>query len=224
MRYNNFMQIFSWNDILTSLNTGKENPFFSEGCGICVGSFDGLHKGHQFLLKKMIDSCKKNELKAGAVTFTRPLPAIKHPEDYKGDICTLNKRISRLEKIGLDFIILVDFDETFASMLGSDFFTILVNVCNLKLVAEGCDFRCGYKGAMDVQALKYFCEKNEINSIFINPVYYDSENAKIYTPDDAIYSEIISNPSETIQRVSSSHIRELLQKNFRTTADLLLSF
>lgn len=218
------MQIFSWNDILTSLNTGKENPFFSEGCGICVGSFDGLHKGHQFLLKKMIDSCKKNELKAGAVTFTRPLPAIKHPEDYKGDICTLNQRISRLEKIGLDFIILVDFDETFASMLGSDFFTILVNVCNLKLVAEGCDFRCGYKGAMDVQALKYFCEKNEINSIFINPVYYDSENAKIYTPDDAIYSEIISNPSETIQRVSSSHIRELLQKNFRTTADLLLSF
>lgn len=224
MRYNNFMQIFSWNDILTSLNTGKENPFFSEGCGICVGSFDGLHKGHQFLLKKMIDSCKKNELKAGAVTFTRPLPAIKHPEDYKGDICTLNQRISRLEKIGLDFIILVDFDETFASMLGSDFFTILVNVCNLKLVAEGCDFRCGYKGAMDVQALKYFCEKNEINSIFINPVYYDSENAKIYTPDDAVYSEIISNPSETIQRVSSSHIRELLQKNFRTTADLLLSF
>ena len=224
MRYNNFMQIFSWNDILTSLNTGKENPFFSEGCGICVGSFDGLHKGHQFLLKKMIDSCKKNELKAGAVTFTRPLPAIKHPEDYKGDICTLNQRISRLEKIGLDFIILVDFDETFASMLGSDFFAILVNVCNLKLVAEGCDFRCGYKGAMDVQALKYFCEKNEINSIFINPVYYDSENAKIYTPDDAVYSEIISNPSETIQRVSSSHIRELLQKNFRTTADLLLSF
>lgn len=218
------MQIFSWNDILTSLNTGKENPFFSEGCGICVGSFDGLHKGHQFLLKKIIDSCKKNELKAGAVTFTRPLPAIKHPEDYKGDICTLNQRISRLEKIGLDFIILVDFDETFASMLGSDFFTILVNVCNLKLVAEGCDFRCGYKGAMDVQALKYFCEKNEINSIFINPVYYDSENAKIYTPDDAVYSEIISNPSETIQRVSSSHIRELLQKNFRTTADLLLSF
>lgn len=224
MRYNNFMQIFSWNDIQTSLNTGKENPFFSEGCGICVGSFDGLHKGHQFLLKKIIDSCKKNELKAGAVTFTRPLPAIKHPEDYKGDICTLNQRISRLEKIGLDFIILVDFDETFASMLGSDFFTILVNVCNLKLIAEGCDFRCGYKGAMDVQALKYFCEKNEINSIFINPVYYDSENAKIYTPDDAIYSEIISNPSETIQRVSSSHIRELLQKNFRTTADLLLSF
>lgn len=218
------MQIFSWNDILTSLNTGKKNPFFSEGCGICVGSFDGLHKGHQFLLNKMIDSCKKNELKAGAVTFTRPLPAIKHPEDYKGDICTLNQRISRLEKIGLDFIILVDFDETFASMLGSDFFTILVNVCNLKLVAEGCDFRCGYKGAMDVQALKYFCEKNEINSIFINPVYYDSENAKIYTPDDAVYSEIISNPSETIQRVSSSHIRELLQKNFRTTADLLLSF
>ena len=172
----------------------------------------------------MIDSCKKNELKAGAVTFTRPLPAIKHPEDYKGDICTLDQRISRLQRMGLDFLILVDFDETFASMLGSDFFTILLNVCNLKLVAEGCDFRCGYKGAMDVQALKYYCERNKIKSIFIDPVYYDSENAKIYTPDDANYNEIISKPSETIQRVSSSHIRELLQKQFHTTANLLLSF
>ena len=224
MGYNDFMQIFSWNDIQTSLNTGKENPFFSDGCGMCVGSFDGLHKGHQFLLKKMIKACKNDGLKAGAVTFTRPLPAIKHPDDYKGDICTLDQRIFRLEKTGLDFIILVDFDETFASMLGSDFFTILINVCNLKLVAEGCDFRCGYKGAMDVQALNYFCEKNKIKAIFIDPVYYDSENAKIYTPDDDTYNEIISKPSETIQRVSSSHIRELLQKQFHTTADFLLSF
>lgn len=224
MGYTIFMQIFSWNDIQTSLNTGKENSFFSEGCGICIGSFDGLHKGHQFLLKKMIDSCQKDGIKAGVLTFTRPLPAIKHPKDYKGDICTLDQRISRLQRMGLDFLILVDFDETFASMLGSDFFTILLNVCNLKLVAEGCDFRCGYKGAMDVQALKYYCERNKIKSIFIDPVYYDSENAKIYTPDDANYNEIISKPSETIQRVSSSHIRELLQKQFHTTANLLLSF
>ena len=100
----------------------------------------------------------------------------------------------------------------------------LLNLCNLNLVAEGCDFRCGYKGAMDVQALKYYCERNKIKSIFIDPVYYDSENAKIYTPDDANYNEIISKPSETIQRVSSSHIRELLQKQFHTTANLLLSF
>ena len=77
---------------------------------------------------------------------------------------------------------------------------------------------------MDVQALNYFCEKNKIKAIFIDPVYYDSENAKIYTPDDDTYNEIISKPSETIQRVSSSHIRELLQKHFNTTADFLLSF
>ena len=41
---------------------------------------------------------------------------------------------------------------------------------------------------------------------------------------DYSYNEIISKPSETIQRVSSSHIRELLQKHFHTTADFLLSF
>lgn len=215
------MKIFTWNDILTILNDGSDCDYFKNGCGISVGSFDGLHCGHRFLLDCLVSSCRKKNYQCGAVTFTRPLPSIKHNNDYKGDISTLSQRKKLLESLGLDFIILVDFDESFASMLGSDFFTILLNVCNLKIVAEGVDFKCGYKGAMDIQALKYFCGKNNIQSLFVNPVYYDSGNGKIYTQNDNEFENILHN--DEIHRVSSSMIRKLIQKGYFNTVELLLN-
>ena len=78
--------------------------------------------------------------------------------------------------------------------------------------------------SIGIYSYELFTEYDVDRIIRIGSAGSYSENAKIYTPDDANYNEIISKPSETIQRVSSSHIRELLQKQFHTTANLLLSF
>ena len=159
------MKIFTWNDILTSLNTGKTIDYFENiNTGISVGSFDGIHKGHSKLLNSLIENCKQNNLLSGVVTFKRPLPSIKHSDDYSGDITSLSQRIEIFEKLGIDFAIVVDFDDSFASMLGTDFLNLLINVCNMSLIAEGIDFRCGYKGSTDTQAIKYFAEKNDIKA------------------------------------------------------------
>ena len=138
--YIKYMKILTWNDILFVLNTGDKNKYFENGTGISVGSFD-------------------ENLLSGVVTFKRPLPGIKHFGDYQGDISTLDQRIKLFENIGIDFVIVVDFDDAFASIHGADFLDILINVCNLQLLAEGVDFRCGYKGATDVQAIKYWTKK-----------------------------------------------------------------
>ncbi|MBR5645980.1 MAG: FAD synthetase family protein [Treponema sp.] len=197
------MKIFYWNDILTFLNTGNIDDFFTKGCGISIGSFDGLHKGHRFLLSTLKDECQKNNLQSGIVSFTRPLPSIKHSEDYTGDLSTLNQRLKFFEEMGFDFVILVDFDDSFASMLGCDFLNILVNVCSMELIAEGIDFRCGFKGATDTQAINYWGKQNNIRTVFVDPVYY---------------LEITGNE----ERVSSSFIRQKIQNGFFTTVEELL--
>lgn len=197
------MQIFTWNDILTSLNTGSEIPFFAKGTGISTGSFDGLHKGHRVLIKSLADQCNKADLIPGVVTFTRPLPSLKHSQDYQGDVSTLAQREKLLEELGVKFIIIVDFDESFASMLGADYLNLLVNVCNMKLLAEGIDFRCGYKGATDSQAIRYFGEKNSVKTIFVDPVYYREG-------------------SDEEERISSSYIRSMIKKGFLATVEELL--
>lgn len=197
------MRVFNWNDILTVLNTGREEAFFAQGTGISVGSFDGLHKGHRTLLSSLVNNCKKNGLLAGVVSFKRPLPSIKHSGDYRGDVTTLDQRLKLFETLGLDFAIIVDFTDDFASMLGADFLNILVNACNMELLAEGIDFRCGYKGATDAQAIKYFAEKNNVKTIFVDPVYY-----KEGTDEE--------------ERVSSSFIRSMILKGFFATCNELL--
>ena len=197
------MKIFSWNDIQTLLNTGREEDFFSKACGISIGSFDGLHKGHRLLLSELKAACRKENLNAGLVTFKRPLPSIKHSKDYNGDITSLNQSLRLFEEEEIDFVIVVDFDESFASMLGADFLSILMNICNMKLIAEGEDFRCGYKGATDAEAIKYFAQKNNLKTIFVEPVY-DSK---------AAYES---------QRISSSYIRSMIQKGFFESVKELL--
>jgi len=198
------MKLYTWNDILSILN-GDSNADFLDGAksGISVGSFDGLHKGHRKLLSELKEGCRKMGLASGVLTFSRPLPGIKHSGDYKGDLSTLNQRLSLFEGLGLDFAVIVDFDDSFASMMGADFLNILLNVCNMELLAEGIDFRCGYKGATDAQAIKYWAEKNKVQTIFVDPVYFREG-------------------SEEEERISSSYIRSMLSKGFFTTAEELL--
>ena len=126
MHYNvcHMIKIFYWNDIQTFLNTGKMDPFFEKGTGISIGCFDGLHLGHRMLLKELVKQCKKENLLAGVFSFKRPLPAIKHADDYQGDITTLNQRIKLFEELGIDFVVVVDFDESFSSILGADVFGV----------------------------------------------------------------------------------------------------
>lgn len=197
------MKVFSWHDILSFLNTGTADPFFDQGTGISVGSFDGLHAGHRLLLNMLVDCCNERNLIPGVITFSRPLPSIKHSADYLGDISTLDQRLNLFEKLGMKFAVVVDFDDEFSSMLGADFLNILVNACNMSFIAEGVDFKCGYKGATDTQAIKYFAQKNALETIFLDPVYF-------------------MEGTDMEERVSSSYIRNMILKGFFTTCNDLI--
>jgi len=198
------MKLYTWNDILSILNGDKNNDFCGgERTGISTGCFDGLHKGHRRLISELVKGCRKKKLLPGIVTFKRPLPGIKHSNDYKGDLMTLNQRLSVFEELGIEFVIIVNFDDSFSSMMGADYLNILANVCNMELLAEGIDFRCGYKGAMDAQAIKYWAKQNKVECLFVDPVY-------------------CFEASSEEERISSSYIRNMLSKGFFTSANQLM--
>ena len=193
------MKIFYWND----LQNQKDDFFSATKTGISIGSFDGLHKGHRVLLKTLVENCSKNKWKSGVVTFERPLPSIKHSSDYSGDISTLSQRLSLFESLGIDFVVIADFTEDFASLKGVDFLSLLVKQCNMAFLAEGVDFRCGYKGATDTSAIKYWASQNKVQCQFVNPVFY-------------------MEGTDQEERISSSFIRQMVQKSFFTTVCQLL--
>lgn len=198
------MKVFSWDEILKSLTEKKRDPFFDRGSGISIGSFDGLHQGHRLLLTTLNRHCKKFGLLAGAFSFVRPLPSFKHSEDYQGDLTTLDQRLSLFEQLGLDFVIIADFTQDFASRTGVEFLQLLSDACNMQYIAEGIDFRCGYKGSTDATAIKYYSDNNNIKYDFVEPVFF-----KPGTDEE--------------ERISSSYIRTMILKRFLSTANELLT-
>ena len=197
---NTKMKTFSWNDIKNS----DGFTLFPDGTGISVGCFDGIHLGHRTLLKVLVDECVTRKLTPMIITFSKPLPGIKHTEDYMGDLCTLNHRLELFEQLGINNVVIVDFDDDFAHIPGTEFLLMLKKCCNMRFIAEGIDFRCGYKGATDNQAIRYFCQQNDVGLQFVNPVYFREG-------------------TDEEERVSSSFIRQMIQKGFFSTVNELLA-
>jgi len=193
------MVLYKWND----LDSFSQSLFFSSGTAISIGSFDGLHLGHRFLLQNLVTQSDNKKLIPGLISFTRPLPAIKHSSDYSGDLSTLNQRLELFEEAGIQFVFLVDFNQEFASLKGTEFLSLLKEKCNMKFLAEGIDFRCGYKGATDVQAIRYWAEENNVECSFVDPIYYTEADG-------------------SSERVSSSFIRKMVLKGFFTRVGELL--
>lgn len=187
------MTVLSWNDVLNSAQ-----PLFPQGTALSVGSFDGPHRGHCALFNAVFSAAEKESLVPGIVTFTKALPGIKHPVSYAGDIATLSERLNQYKNKGFDFVVLVDFDDSFSRMGGEVFFTVLMNKLNMRFIAEGQDFRCGYKGSYGMAEITDFILQKGIRAQFLDLVQTDGK------------------------RISSSEVRRQIQKgNFSLVTELL---
>ena len=140
------MKVFSWKQIMDGAFPVE---WIKKGTAISVGSFDGFHAGHQ----KLLDEIKSADgLVPGIVTFKSSYRASE--DGYEGDIITSAQKIEYLENKNLSFAILIDFSPEFSRIDGDTFVDLLCSGCGLSLLVEGADFRCGYKGAMDIRHLK----------------------------------------------------------------------
>ncbi len=190
------MQVLSWNDSDFPQFSGKETA-------VTIGSFDGLHKGHRVLIDTLTKTCIEKHFHSVVITFTRPLPAIKHAGDYAGDISSLPQRLALFEQLGIESVILVDFTDKFAAVSGTDFLSSLVQRINMKCLVEGFDFHCGYKGKTQRKEIEAWAAATHVETHFVPPVYCKTKDGKT-------------------ERISSSFIRHMiLEGNFAAAAELL---
>ena len=190
------MQVLSWNDSDFPQFLGKETA-------VTIGSFDGLHKGHRMLVDTLTRISAEKHYVPAVITFTRPLPAIKHAGDYAGDISSLPQRLALFEQLGIESVILVDFTEQFAALSGEDFLTRLVESMNMKCLVEGFDFHCGYKGKTTRKEIEAWAAAAHVETHFVPPVYCKTKDGKT-------------------ARISSSFIRHMiLDGDFSAAAELL---
>lgn len=126
-----------------------------QGSYITIGTFDGVHRGHQQLISTVAREGKKNNCTTIAITFD-PLPKVflgKKESDYIR-LTSPQTRAERIALLGVDLLIEYTFDQSFSKMSADDFITTILVGLNPKKIFIGKDFRFGYKGSGDYEFLK----------------------------------------------------------------------
>ena len=136
----------------------------SKSSVVTIGTFDGIHKGHQKIFNKVINVSKQSNLSSVVLTFfPHPRIILNKYNDIKM-IDTLDEKIEHLEKIGIDNLIIHPFDKKF-SLLSADQFIkeYLVEKLKLKHIIIGYDHRFGKGREASVSDLKEY--SSEFNFI-----------------------------------------------------------
>ena len=117
------MRIF---DNLKSYSSEKESI-------LTIGTFDGVHIGHNKILKRLIQDSKKNNLSSLVMTFfPHPRMILNKSHEIKM-IDTIDEKINLLEKTGLDNLIIHPFDNNFSKIRAKEFVEeILVKKLKIK--------------------------------------------------------------------------------------------
>lgn len=124
-----------------------------EESAITLGKFDGIHKGHQKLMRKILEK-KDAGLKSVVFTFGQ-MPGTVFWGNKGRTILTRKERQNHLERMGIDYMIECPFVEQIIQMEPERFIEeILVNQLHAKYIAVGPDFRFGHNRKGDCKLLQ----------------------------------------------------------------------
>ncbi len=148
---------------------GKD--FKYENTAITLGKFDGIHRGHQMLLKKIV-SGDNHGLTSVMFTFSsHPQNLLQHKHTKL--IYTLEEKCILLENWGLDVLISYPFNEETANMEAYDFVKyILVGQLGGKMIVVGKDFRFGHNRKGDVKLLEKLSKEFDFKLIVFDKLEY----------------------------------------------------
>lgn len=135
---------------------------FAAGSCVAVGKFDGLHLGHQAILRQLDRAAEKDAAtgeRSRTVVFTfanNPLSYL-NPAQCPHPLMSRAQRLAAFADAGVDVCVMVEFDEAFSQIPAESFVTdVLVGKLRARHVVMGDDFRFGHRGAGDGALLERF--------------------------------------------------------------------
>jgi riboflavin kinase/FMN adenylyltransferase len=168
---------------------GTDNANIARPTVLTLGVFDGLHLGHQLIMKTVVERARATDAVPTVITFAPHPRALLHPESAPPLLQTFDQKIEALGVLGIEQTIVIHFDKAFAQIRAEDFLReVIADRLHAKEVYLGCGFAFGHgrEGNIDLlrtvsQSLGFFADE---------------------VPELRLRG----------RRVSSSRIRELLQQ------------
>ena len=122
-------------------------------CVVSIGTFDGVHRGHQYLLAKVRERATKLGLSSLVVTF-EPIPVqLFNPDLFKGRLATPERKLELIGACGIDRVLVLPFTREFAKLSPEEFMEQLVKQVQPVELWVGSDFALGHGRSGNVDRL-----------------------------------------------------------------------
>lgn len=138
---------------------GFHHSQLAADCALTIGSFDGVHRGHQAMLALLVNEARHRGLASCVLSFEphpRDFFAVRSgkPEAAPPRISTLRDKLAELERCGIEQAVVLRFDEALCALSAEDFVEqVLVRGLRARYVLVGDDFRFGARRAGDYALL-----------------------------------------------------------------------
>ena len=169
----------------------SEFKSLNEPIGIALGTFDGVHTGHQAVIKTLVETCKAENCKSVVMTFKN------HPRDLTATssqvlkLVPIEEKEHQIKALGVDYLILLEFNDEIMSMSPETFVKeVLIDSLAVRYVAVGFDYRFGKGAEGDTNLLRKLAPDYGYELIEVEAVKLGG------------------------RKVSSTEIRELIKKGY----------
>ena len=144
----------------------KYSPSF-----LTIGNYDGIHLGHQAILKKLISESKSNNILSSVMTFEPHPREFFSPKLAPKRIISLREKLEYFDELKIDHVFIVNFNDEFSRKSYLDFIEILKKNIQAKKIIIGNDFRFGKQREGNIDKLI----DNSVDVCVMNKIEYKGE-------------------------------------------------
>ena len=134
---------------------GIDNAKILRPTVLTLGVFDGLHLGHQLIMKTVVERAQATGAVPTVITFEPHPRALLHPESAPPLLQTFDQKIEALGVLGIEQTIVIQFDKHFAQIRAEDFLrAVIADRLHAQEVYLGCGFAFGYGREGNIDLLR----------------------------------------------------------------------
>lgn len=150
---------------------------FLENTVITIGTFDGIHRGHQHILKKLKNESISNNRRPIVITFD-PHPQIIVQRTDKPEmhlLTTITERLELFEQHGVENVLVIDFNYEFSKQEPEEFIETLFNKIGFRKILVGHDHSFGKDRKGNINTLIFLAQKLGFEVEMCEPFYWDNK-------------------------------------------------
>ena len=141
--------------VIMELFRGSGRLIAQGGCAATIGNFDGVHLGHQTVIKQVLEAAKARSIAAAVVLFEPHPLTLVAPDRAPVRLTSLREKVTVLRQLGVDKVLCLRFNQQLQTLSAAEFVQrLLVARLKVKHFVVGDDFRFGYQRQGDYAFLQ----------------------------------------------------------------------